>query len=271
MHHNRMRCWFFVLVSSICLASLACAQGASPARRAKADDECKKKPFAYDNGPYGQGSWCGQCNVEVGIPERRQSPINLTGAQPAPLAPIVFNYQTTELATIANANNLKVEGKGSIHIENFGDFTLEEFHFHRPSEEAIDNHRPAMVIHLVHANAAHTHYAAVSLLVEEGTPTPAASSLIDTLIRHFPPPLGPQGASVTINPAVLLPVNQDYFRYEGSLTTPPCTEAVTFFVMKTPIFLSADQIRQFARRYPLPNARDMQETHGREILEKISK
>jgi carbonic anhydrase len=271
MHHNRMRCLFFVLVSSICLSSLTYAQSAPRAKRAKADDDCKKKPFAYDNGPYGQGSWCGQCNVEVSIPERRQAPINITGAHPAPLAAIVFDYQSTELSTIQNANNLKVAGKGSIHIANFGDFTLEEFHFHRPSEEAINNHRPAMVIHLVHANAAHTHYAVVSLLVEEGTPTQAAGRLIETLIRHFPPPLGPQGADTTINPADLLPVDQDYFRYEGSLTTPPCTEAVTFFVLKTPIFLSAEQIRQFAHRYPLPNARDMQETRGREILEKISK
>jgi carbonic anhydrase len=271
MYRNLMRCFFFVLVSSICFSSLTYAQNAHPAKRTKADDECKKKPFAYDHGPYGQGSWCGECNVEVSIPERRQAPINISGAHQVALAAIRFDYQSTELRTIQNANNMKVEGKGSIHIESIGDFTLEEFHFHRPSEEAINNHRPAMVIHLVHANAAHTWYAVVSVLVEEGVPTPATRALIDTLIRHFPPPLGPQGAGITINAGDLLPADQDYFRFDGSLTTPPCAEAVTFFVLKAPIYLSAEQIRQFARRYPMPNARDIQDTNGRAIQEKISK
>jgi carbonic anhydrase len=265
------------LILTICLATLAWAtfvwaQSAPQAKRKKAADDCKQQPFAYDNGPYGQGSWCGACNAEVHIPERRQAPINISGAQPAPLAAIQFNYGNMPLETLKNAANLKVKGQGSIHIDNFGDYTFEEFHFHRPSEEAIENHRSAMVIHLVHANAAHTHYAVVGVLVEEGTPEANTGSLMDTLINHFPPPLGPQG-NTTINPEYLLPPPADrggYFRFDGSLTTPPCTEAVTFFMLKTPIKLSAEQLRQFARRYPMPNARDMQPTHGREILERVS-
>jgi carbonic anhydrase len=168
----------FFPVLTIGLASLVWAQDTPQAKGKRADNECKQKPFAYDNGPYGQGSWCSECNAEIHIPERRQAPINISGAQPSPLPAIQFNYQPTPLRTIANANNLKVEGKGLIHVENFGDFSLEEFHFHRPSEEAIDNHRSAMVIHLVHANAAHTRYVVVGLLVEEGSParTPPGSS-----------------------------------------------------------------------------------------------
>src|SRR5215472_4302023 len=133
MGGKRVPCVFLVL--TIGLASLVSAQTKSK----RVDDVCKKKPFAYDNGPYGQGSWCGECNAEVHIPERRQAPIDIRGARPSPLAAIQFNYQPTALRTIQNAANLKVEAKGSIHIENFGDFSLEEFHFHRPSEEAIDN------------------------------------------------------------------------------------------------------------------------------------
>lgn len=256
----------------ISLSSLAWAQGAPHVKSKRvADDECKKKPFAYDNGPFGQGSWCGECNAEVHIPERRQAPINISGAQPAPLAAIQFNYQPSPLTTVKNANNLKVAAQGSIHIDNVGDFTLEEFHFHRPSEEAIENHRSAMVIHLVHANAAHTKLAVVGVLVEEGPPEPATGQLIDTLIQHFPPPLGPQG-NVTINAQDLLPADHDgYFRFDGSLTTPPCTEGVTFFILKSPVHFSAEQLRQFGRRYPLANARDIQELHGREILERVSK
>lgn len=259
----------FLLTLVVALSSPVSAQGVAHPKGKRAHDECKKKPFAYDNGPYGQGSWCGECNAEVHIPERRQAPINISGAQPSSLPAIQFNYQPTPLRTIQNAGNLKVEGKGSIHIENFGDFSLEEFHFHRPSEEAIDNHRSAMVIHLVHANAAHTKYAVVGILVEEGTPAPETGRLIDTLIRHFPPPLGLQDNTV-INAKDLLPADPDsYFRFDGSLTTPPCTEGVTFFILKSPVYLSGEQLRQFARHYPMPNARNIQETHGREILERV--
>jgi carbonic anhydrase len=269
MYRKRMPRFFFVL--TISLSTFAWAQTAPHAKAKKSDDECKKKPFAYDNGPYGQGSWCGQCNVEVSIPERRQAPINIGGARTAPLAPIQFNYEPTPLLTLPNAHNLKVQAKGSISIEGFGSFTLEEFHFHRPSEEAIDNHRSAMVVHLVHANATHTKYAVVALLVDEGTPTPEAGALIDILIQHFPPPLGPQSGNVTINAKDLLPADPNsYYRFDGSLTTPPCTEAVTFFVLKSHIELSAEQLRQFSRRYPMSNARDVQETHGRDILKNFA-
>jgi carbonic anhydrase len=123
-----------------------------------------------------------------------------------------------------------------------------------------------MVIHLVHENADHTKAAVVALLVEEGTPTPEAGALIDTLIHHFPPPLGSDDGT-EINPEDLLPQDRaHYYRFDGSLTTPPCTEGVTFFVLRSPIHLSAEQLRQFARRYPLPNARDIQETNSREVL-----
>jgi carbonic anhydrase len=68
----------------------------------------------------------------------------------------------------------------------------------------------------------------------------------------------------------LLPVDHDgYFRFDGSLTTPPCTEGVTFFILKSPVYLAAEQLRQFARRYPMPNARNIQETYGRKILERV--
>ena len=260
-----------IFVLAISLSPLVWAQGPARAKSKRVDDTCKNKPFAYDNGPYGQGSWCGECNAEVHIPERRQAPINISGAQPSPLSAIEFNYQPTSLETIHNAHNLKVGGKGSIRIENFGNFNLVEFHFHRPSEEAIDNHRSVMVIHLVHANAkldAHPKYAVVGILVEEGTPAPETGRLIDTLIGHFPPPLGVQNTE--INAKDLLPADHDgYFRFDGSLTTPPCSEGVTFFILKSPVYFSAEQLRQFARRYPMPNARDIQETHGRAILERM--
>jgi carbonic anhydrase len=144
-----------------------------------------------------------------------------------------------------------------------------EFHFHRPSEEAVNNHRSAMVIHLVHENA-RKEIVAVSILVEEGPdPTPRAKELIDALIRNFPPPETPTSPPQINADNLLPPGSRDYFRFAGSLTTPPCTEGLTFFVLKTPIYLPAYQIMELARRFPSPNARDIQETNDREIVEKI--
>ena len=135
-----------------------------------------------------------------------------------------------------------------------------------------------MVIHLVHANAAATAYVAVSILVEEGKPAPKTEAQVDTLIRYFPPPNGFQNVpeGVDINAADLLPEgsfpeNHNYFRYGGSLTTPACGENVTFYVLKTPVRFSAEQLRQFERRYPFPNARNIQNTNGRPIVQTINK
>ncbi len=231
---------------------------------------CKYKPFAYDNGPTGQPSWCGECNVDLKIPKALQAPINIANARPdSSLPAITFNYSDTPLKFLANAQNVKVAGSGSITIGNLGEFKLVEFHFHRPSEEAINNRRSGMVIHLVHENDKKQN-AVISILVEAGAdPTPKARELISKLTRNFPPPATPP-ETVSINAGDLLPPNtRDYFSFAGSLTTPPCTEGISFYVLKTPIILPANQIEEFARRYPSANARDIQETNGRPILEKV--
>lgn len=271
MYCKRMPRFFFLLIFGFSIVGFSSSAWAQAAARAKTHKAlaCKDDPFAYDNGPFGQGSWCGVCNVPPPPPALPiQAPINITGAQVASLSPIEFHYDpNTPLELLPNANNVKVKGKGAINIPDagFGAFNLKEFHFHRPSEESIENRRSSMVIHLVHENAAQTQAVVVSVLVEED-PTAQPNPVIEKLINNFPPPLGlVQG--VTIDPLQLLPSEpKPYFRVAGSLTTPPCTEGVTFFILRNPIKLPTEQIRQFARRYPLPNARDMQPTNGRQIL-----
>jgi carbonic anhydrase len=75
--------------------------------------------------------------------------------------------------------------------------------------------------------------------------------------------LSPSG--VMIDPAQLLPARRGYFTYEGSLTTPPCTQGVTWFVMKSPVSVSAEQVSMFGGLYPA-NARPTQPVNGRPVL-----
>jgi len=64
----------------------------------------------------------------------------------------------------------------------------------------------------------------------------------------------------------LLPADAGYYTFTGSLTTPPCTEGVTWYVLKTTSTLSRQQLAAFAKLYPADN-RPIQPTYQREILE----
>ena len=252
--------------------SVANAQ-ARTASAPEASSDCSKKPFTYDNGPLGQRYWCGACNLAT---SKLQAPINIDSKEAKPdrsLQAINFTgYKTTKLLIHEYANNLKVEyknGESSITIGT-EKFKLVEFHFHRPGEEAVDNHRPAMVLHLVHMNADESAIVVVAVPIEEGVPNSRTAALVNKLIEHFPPPTGP--ADVDINAADLLPErslpkNRNYFRYQGSLTTPACGENVTFYVLKTPVRFSAEQLKEFERHYPFPNSRNIQSTNKRLVVQ----
>lgn len=263
-------CLASALVLSICL---------SPAALAQSDDECKKKPFTYDNGPLGQRHWCGACNLDS---SKRQAPINIDPARATrdPNLPKLdfLGYKATQLSVDKKYHNLKIDYKnGDSYIKIGTDtFKLVEFHFHRPSEEAIDNRRTAMVIHLVHESVTQPgSLAVVAILVKAGQPDEKTKKLVDTLIQNAPVVNGPVAPQdVEINAADLLPAgsfpeNHSYFRYEGSLTTPGCGEGVMFYVLKTSVYFSAEQLKQFEVRYPFASARNIQATNGREVKQTV--
>jgi carbonic anhydrase len=290
MSRKRFLCLSQLLVSIVLFSLIACQskpQTESNAAPAPASGpECKKQPFTYDDGPLGQKHWCGECNdAETKVP---QAPINIirSDAKPDDLLPTLnfSSYRTTKLVTTNDKHTLKVtyENAKEKSLLSVGGkmYTLEQFHFHHPGEEAIDNHRPAMVIHLVHneKESIPGGPVAIAIMVEEGKPDSKTAMLVNKLIEHFPPPDGPQGgeAGVDINAADLLPagsfpVNHSYYRYTGSLTTPGCDGPVTFYVLKTPVIFAPEQIRQFERHYPFPNARNIQPAKGRVVEQTLDK
>lgn len=212
------------------------------------------------SGASGPTHWEAMCRTG-----RLQSPINIRAAlatrNQAPA--LAFAYKPTPLHIVDNGHTIQVNvEKGSSLSVGGVRFPLVQFHFHRPGEEAIDGHRFAMVAHLVHRDA-EGNLAVVAVPLQTG----AANPVIATLWRNLPHQKGHEAspAGVAIDPSRLLPSNRSYFTYVGSLTTPPCTEGVRWFVLDHPVTVSSDEIAAFAKLYPA-NARPLQPANGRQVL-----
>jgi len=194
----------------------------------------------------------------------RQSPINIVGARSADLPSIQFEYKPGPLRIIKNGHTIEIDYAPGSFIK-IGDkrYELKQFHFHHPSEETVNGRRFPVELHLVHSDA-DGHLAVVSVLLEKGSANP----LVETLWGLVPKTAGPEmiHANVQINAADLLPINRNYFTFAGSLTTPPCTEGVSWFVLQTPVTISNRQVATFAEIYPY-DERPTQSLNGRAVLQ----
>ena len=120
-----------------------------------------------------------------------------------------------------------------------------------------------MVAHLVHKDQ-DGNLAVVAVLLKIG----GANKMIQTLWDALPRKKDEEEVkSVEVNAADLLPANKSaYYTFTGSLTTPPCSEGVTWFVLKARTTISKDELASFAKLYSM-NARPTQAVNGREIRE----
>jgi carbonic anhydrase len=193
-----------------------------------------------------------------------ESPIDIKGAKKADLPALKFDYNPVPLNIIDNTHTIQINyAPGSTVTIGDKTYTLKQFHFHHPSEEHVNGKKYDLVAHLVHADA-DGHLAVVAVLFKEG----AANPFIETLWKNIPAEKekAMDVASVSVNVKDLLPAEQGYYSYSGSLTTPPCSEGVAWYVLQTPVTISKAQVAAFAKIYP-HNARPIQPTNGREILE----
>ena len=191
---------------------------------------------------------------------KKQSPLNIKGPfvkQRVDLAPA---YKSAPLTMLNNGHTIQVNiPEGSkLRIDGIA-YDLLQFHFHRPSEEQIDGKPMAMVAHFVHKSA-DGKLAVIGVLLKEGNENPNIKTLWSNLPKEAGSPV--DVPSVTFNPASLLPKELDFWSYEGSLTTPPCTEGVRFFILRTPVNISKEQVDAFPFKL---NARPVQPQNNREI------
>jgi carbonic anhydrase len=194
-----------------------------------------------------------------------QSPINIVTAAPTVVENLAFNDRATPLKMINNGHTIQVNIGTESTIQVYGKaYTLLQLHFHSPSEHTMNGKQYAMEIHLVHKND-EGQLAVVGVLMQPGKPHP----LLQTLIAQFPTDVNQEKVvqNVRVNPKDFFPRKTQYYYYNGSLTTPPCSEGVAWFVMKTPIEVSAEQVSQ-CTAVMHQNARPVQPLHDRVVLEK---
>jgi len=192
---------------------------------------------------------------------KSQAPLNIKGPFEKVRFNVVPDYKPGPLKIINNGHTIQVNVVPGSKLRIDGKaFDLLQFHFHRPSEEHINGKPSAMVIHFVHKNDS-GELAVLGVLLQEGNENPG----IKTLWSYAPPKEGPEVApdNVAFNPNNLLPREMEFFHYDGSLTTPPCTEKVKFFILKSQVNISKEQITQFPFKM---NARPIQALNDRKIL-----
>src|SRR5262249_38805899 len=194
----------------------------------------------------------------------RQSPIDIRNPQKADLPPIQFAYKPSPLHIIDNGHTILINylPGSSISVGNKS-YSLKQFHFHRPSEERIDGKAYEMVVHLVHADQ-DGNLAVVAVLFQKGDDNPLVHELWNDLPKEKEKEEVLNGVQIDVDK--LLPADRGYYTFPGSLTTPPCSENVTWYVLKHPVTVSTAEIEQFAKLYR-DDARPTQPLYDRVVLE----
>jgi carbonic anhydrase len=203
-----------------------------------------------------------------------QSPIDLGAA--VPMAPgagteMQRDYGTGALSiarhdhvvdVLDNGHTIQVTyEEGSTLTVGRVEYELLQFHFHAPSEHTIDGGHYPMELHLVH-RAESGELAVLGVFIEEGESNPA----FDALIEGLPSAAGEERrfTDVEIEVDAFISSEDEYYRYEGSLTTPPCSEGVHWAVLTEPLHASAEQIAALDAAMPANN-RPVQALGSREV------
>lgn len=254
------------LVSSVCLASSAFAQDlrGTPAPVFLSEEDAHWG-YSQTVSPQRWGELPGNALCAAGLD---QSPIALVTAETDRqhhLDVPSFHYGTSRVRMTNNGHTVQFTYDAGSTLQVGGNtYHLAQFHFHTPSEHTKDGVEYPLEVHLVHTDTHGTPALVVGVLITEGLVHPG----LFTAFRHLPKHAGEhsQPLGAVINASSLLPFNKAFYKYVGSLTTPPCTEGLQWYVMKNPIEMSDSQIAAFQRLpYLNPNNRPLQPLNGRVV------
>jgi carbonic anhydrase len=193
----------------------------------------------------------------------QQSPINIVSPIKSQLPALKLTWARTADTIVNNGHTIQLNfAEGSTLKLGDISYKLLQVHFHRPSEHMIGGKSYPMEAHFVH-RADSGALAVVGVMFSEGKPNAAFSKIVATMPAKEGPPVK---ADTAINPNAMLPPKLGYYRYPGSLTTPPCAEVVEWLVLTTPIQVAAADVAGFAKLYPM-NARPAQRDNRRYVLQ----
>jgi len=208
--------------------------------------------YEVDNGP----SHWGELNPDWVLCKegRHQSPIDLTGAKQEKLEQMKLNIPPANLRIVHHKDPLEVldnghtiqinHDKGGILKIGNNIYKLQQGHFHSPSEHTVNGRHYPMEMHLVHISK-DKKVAVIGVFMEEGR----HNATIDIIWSNMPKETGQEVhlENVQFTFLDLLPKSQETYRYQGSFTTPPCSEDIRWFLFVEPIELSSKQIKAFQK------------------------
>ena len=196
---------------------------------------------------------------------KNQSPIDIRTkkAYKTHLKPIKIHYATGTKDVVDNGHTEQVDiAPGSYIVVDGIKFELKQFHFHTPSENRINGKSFPLEAHFVHADE-HGNLAVLALMFKYGK----ANKILEKIWNTMPEKEGKKALTMSAKDVKhLLPQKKDYYRYNGSLTTPPCSEGVRWLVLKHPVTVSKAQVEKFAKIMGHHNNRPVQPLNARVIL-----
>ena len=195
---------------------------------------------------------------------KNQSPIDIANTIEANLEKIQFDYDSSSLDIINNGHAIQVNYASGSQITLEGNtYNLLQYHFHTPSENTIQGKHYLMEAHFVHADS-DENLAVIGVMFKEGK----ENSRIAEICKHMPKSSGKTytDSSNKINGIDLIPADKGYYRFNGSLTTPPCSEGVKWMVMKDALEVSEVQVKKFNETMHGDTNRPVQPTNARAIL-----
>ncbi|GAB1621248.1 carbonic anhydrase family protein [Agarivorans albus] len=195
---------------------------------------------------------------------KNQSPINIAGTTKGELPTLALSYKAAGSEVINNGHTIQVNYQPGSNISLAGhSFELKQFHFHSPSENTLKGKSFPLEAHFVHADE-DGHLAVVAVMFEQGDENQELAKAWAQMPKHA----GEQAALLDpVDGLALWPKSHEYYRFNGSLTTPPCSEGVTWLVLKKPVSASEQQIRDFTAVMKHPNNRPVQAVNARVIVE----
>ena len=213
------------------------------------------------SGTNGPENWHKFCSIG-----EEQSPVDIAAPVTKGLGDIAFSY-TEEPLRLYNENYTVKAGPFEDGHITFGGvkYLLREIHFHSPSEHLVNSTGFPLETHLVHTGEGGEHMV-LSVFIAEGRAKKDFNPLIESfesfsLKKDY-------DDSLLIDPLDLIPIDRAYYTYEGSHTSPPCTEGVRWLIMRDPFELPSAEIEsaQEGRRSELPPRPAPKRAHGRGVI-----